>query len=46
MILTLTQKKLKNLAKYKDLEFENSRKWKVRTKTVPVINDAIHTIKK
>ena len=34
------------LSKYKDLEIEVSRMWKVRTKIVPVITGALGTIKK
>ena len=34
------------LSKYKDLEIEVSRIWKVRTKIVPVIIVALGTIKK
>jgi hypothetical protein len=30
---------------YKDLKIEVSRKWKVRTKIVPVITGALRTIK-
>ena len=47
MIQTLTQKKLKKkLSKYKDLDFEVSRMWKVRTKIVPVVTGALGTIEK
>jgi len=35
-----------NLSKYKDLEREIIRMWKVRTKIVPVIIGALGTIKK
>jgi hypothetical protein len=34
------------LSKYKDLEIEVSRMWKVRTKIVPVTIGALGTIKK
>jgi hypothetical protein len=33
-------------SKYKDMEFEGSRLWKVRTKILPVIIRALGTIKK
>ena len=44
MIQTLTQKKLKKLSKYKDLEIRVSRIWKMRTKTVSLgkIKNGLH----
>ena len=41
-----TKKKTEKLNKFKDLEIEVSKIWKVRTKTVPVINRALGTIRK
>jgi hypothetical protein len=38
-------KQTAKLSKYKDLETEVSRMWKVRTKIVPVIRGALGTIK-
>jgi len=46
MIQTLTQKKLKKLSKYKDLEIGDSRMWKVRTEIVPVVTGALGAIEK
>jgi hypothetical protein len=46
MFQTFTQEKLKKLNKDKDLEFEVSRVWKLRTEIVPVIAGALGTIKK
>jgi len=45
MIQILTQESEK-LSKYKDLEINVSRMWKVRTKIVPVIIGALEIIKK
>jgi len=42
----INTKETEKLSKYKDLEIEVSRMWKVRTKTVPIINGASDTIKK
>jgi len=39
-------KETEKLSKYKVLEIDVSRMWKVRTKTVPVIIGALQTIKK
>jgi hypothetical protein len=39
-------KETEKLSKYKDLEIEVSRMCKVRTKTVPVVPEALETIKK
>jgi hypothetical protein len=39
-------KETEKLSKYKDLETEVNRLWKVRTKTVPLIIGALETIKK
>jgi hypothetical protein len=39
-------KETEKLSKYKDLETEVNRMWKVRTKTVPLIIGALETIKK
>ena len=40
----INTKETEKLSKYKDLEIEVSRMWKVRTKTVPVITGALGTI--
>jgi hypothetical protein len=42
----INTKETEKLSKYKDLEFENSRMWKVRIKIVPVITDALYAITK
>jgi glutamyl-tRNA reductase len=42
----INTKETEKLSKYKDLEIEVSQIWKVRTKSVPVINAALGTIKK
>jgi hypothetical protein len=42
----INTKEAEKLSKYKDLEIEVSRKWTVRTKTLPVIVGALGTIKK
>jgi hypothetical protein len=39
-------KETEKLSKYKDVEIEVSRVWKVRTKIMPVITGALGTIKK
>jgi hypothetical protein len=39
-------KETEKLSKYEDQETECSRKWKVRTKNVPVIIEALGTIKR
>ena len=46
MLQTSPPKKVQNLSKYKDLDFEVSRLCKVRKKVVPVIIGALGTIKK
>jgi len=42
----INKEETEKLRKYKDLEIEVSRMWKVRTKVVPVITGALGTIKK
>jgi len=42
----INTKETEKLSKYKDLETEVSRMWKVRIKIVPIINGALDTIKK
>jgi hypothetical protein len=42
----LKTKETEKLSKYKDLEIEVIRMWRVRTKTVPFITGALGTIKK
>jgi hypothetical protein len=42
----VNRKEIEKLSKYKDLEIEVSRMWKVRTKIVSVIIGALGTIKK
>ena len=42
----LNTKETEKLSRYKDLEIEVSRIWKVRTKIMPVITGALGTIKK
>ena len=44
--LKVNTKETEKLKKYKKLEIEAGRMWKVRTKTVPVITGALGTIKK
>jgi len=39
-------KETEKLSKYKDLEIEVSRMWKVRTEIVPVVIGALRTIEK
>jgi len=39
-------KETEKRSKYKDLEFEVGRMWKVRTKIVPIVIGALGTIKK
>jgi hypothetical protein len=39
-------KETEKLSKYKDLEIEVSRMWKVRTEIVPVVTGALGTIEK
>ena len=39
-------KEFDKLSKYKDLEIERQRMWKLRTSTVPVIVGALGMIKK
>jgi hypothetical protein len=39
-------KETEKLSKYKDLETEVNRTWKMRTKTVPLVVGALETIKK
>ena len=41
----VSTKETEKLTKYKDLEIEVSRMWKVRTKIVPVITAALGEIK-
>jgi len=40
------RKETEKLSKYKDLEINVSRMWKVRTKIVPIVITALGTIKK
>ena len=42
----VNRKENEKLSKYKDLEIDVSRMWKVRTKIVPIIITALGTIKK
>jgi hypothetical protein len=42
----VNRKETEKLSKYKDLEIDVSRMWKVRTKIVPIIITALGTIKK
>ena len=42
----INTKETKKLTKYRDLEIEVSRVWRLRTKIVPVITDELATIKK
>jgi hypothetical protein len=42
---SVNRKETEKLSKYKELEIAGSRKWKVRTKTVPVTAGALGTIK-
>jgi len=42
----VNKKETEKLSNYKDLEIAVKRMWKVRTKVVPIISDALGTIKK
>ena len=42
----VNRKETEKLSKYKDLEINVSRMWKVRTKIVPIVITALGTIKK
>jgi hypothetical protein len=42
----INRKEIEKLSKYKDLEIDFSRMWKVRTRIVPIIITALGTIKK
>jgi hypothetical protein len=45
MIQNLTHKKMNKISKYRNMETDFSRMWKVRTKIVPVIIEALGTTK-
>ena len=42
----ISAKEFQKLSRYKDLEIEIAKMWKMKTKTIPVIVGAIHMIKK
>ena len=42
----ISLKESQNLSKYKDLEIEVTKMWKLRTKTIPVVTGALSMIKK
>ena len=42
----ISAKEFEKLSKYKDLEIEIAKTWKMKTKTIPVIVGAIGMIKK
>ena len=42
----ISLKESQNLSKYKDLEIEVTKMWKLRTKTIPVVIGALSMIKK
>jgi len=44
--LNINTKQTEKLSKYKDLEMQVSRMWKLRTKIVPIIIEALGTLKR